>query len=154
MNTNYEYSLLGSMSQRLNVANIRMQAVRSFNLAYNRGRLTRFVVKILGKQNHLQILSSPPVSSHHPTNRIVAIPIRQIKGSLGRSEDFDANFNPLHERIRSRWISILTAIQMGTPLPAVELVQDGDIYYVSDGHHRISVAKAIQQETIDARIVN
>jgi hypothetical protein len=154
MITNYEYSLIGNMSQRLNNMNLRIDAAKSFNLAYSRGKRNQLLAKILRKENHLRTLSSQPVTSNHPTSRIVAVPIRQIKGSLGRSTDFDANFNPLQERSRSRWISILTAVEMNIPLPAVELVMVGNAYYVRDGHHRISVAKSMDQEMIEARIVN
>jgi len=154
MITNYEYSLIGNMSQRLNDINLRLDATKSFNLAYNRGRRNQLVVKILGKENHLQTLSSQPVASSRSTSRIVSVPIRQIKGSLGRSTDFDVNFNPLQERSHSRWISILTAVRMNIPLPAIALVQVGDTYLVRDGHHRISVAKSMGQVMIEARIVN
>lgn len=154
MITNYEYSLIGNMSQRLNNMNLRIDAAKSFNLAYSRGRRNQLLAKILRKENLLQTLSSQPVTSNQPTSRIVAVPIRQIKGSLGRSTDFDANFNPLQERSRTRWISILTAVKMNIPLPAVELVMVDNAYYVRDGHHRISVAKSMDQEMIEARIVN
>ena len=154
MFTNMEYPLIGTVNLGLDSSKVHLQATKAFNLAYSHGRLGQIWAKILGRQNHLQTLSFQPASSHHMTNRIVAVPIRKIKGSLGRSEDFDLNFNPLHERCRSRWISVATAFQMNIPLPPVELVQVGDAYYVQDGHHRISVAKNMEQEMIDARIVN
>jgi hypothetical protein len=154
MITNLEYSQIGRLNPGLNETNIRLEAVKSFNLAYGRGKLGQIWAKIISKHNQLETLSSQPVSSHRPTNRIVSVSIRQIRGSLGRSGDFDANFNPLQERSRTRWISIATAVQMSIPLPPVELVQVGDTYYVRDGHHRISVAKSMDQEAIEARIVN
>jgi hypothetical protein len=82
------------------------------------------------------------------------IPIKKIVGTEGRSEDFDADFHPLKKHNRERWISVAVARQMDVILPAVELIQKGDEYYVRDGHHRISVAKARGQLEIDARIVN
>lgn len=154
MITNFEYALNGNINQGLDSVTLSSQAVASFNMAYSRGRLGNFVAKILGKQNHLQELASQPISKIRPTNRIVSVPIKQIKGTFGRSTDFDVNFNPLQERSRSRWISILTAMQLGISLPPVELVQVGETYYVRDGHHRISVAKALQQEAIEAHIVS
>ena len=154
MITNFEYALNGNINQRLDSVTLNSQAVASFNMAYSRGRLGNFVAKIFGKPNHLQELASQPVSTRRPTNRIVSVPIKQIKGTFGRSTDFDANFNPLQERSRSRWISILTAIQLGVSLPPVELVQVGETFFVRDGHHRISVAKALQQEAIEAHIVS
>jgi hypothetical protein len=40
----------------------------------------------------------------------------------------------------------------GTPLPPVELIQTGETYFVVDGHHRISVAKAFGEQSIDAEV--
>jgi hypothetical protein len=154
MITNYENSLLGTITQGLDGTAIRLQAVKSFNLALNRGRLGQFLAKITGKPSQLETLTSQPVTSHRPTNRIISVPIREITGSLGRNEDFDKNFNPLKEYNRSRWINVATAYQMGISLPPVELVQVGSKYFVRDGHHRISVAKSMEQEMIDARILN
>jgi hypothetical protein len=154
MNISFENSLIGKMDAGLDGITLRMEAAKAFYQAFNHGRRNQLLAKILRRENHLQSLSSQPVSSHRPTSHIVTVPIRQIKGSLGRNEDFDVNFNPLQEHNRSRWISIATAMRMGIPMPAVELVQVGDIYYVRDGHHRISVAKSMYQEAIEARIVN
>jgi hypothetical protein len=154
MITSYENSLITGFDQRYTDTTLRLQAARSFNLAYNRGRLAHFLAKILGRDNHLQTLTSQPISSPRSTSRIISVPIRQIKGTLGRSDDFDTSFNPLHERSRSRWVSILTAIMVGHSMPAVELVKVGSDYYVQDGHHRISVARSLGQEAIEAHIVN
>jgi hypothetical protein len=41
---------------------------------------------------------------------------------------------------------------MATPLPPVELIQVGDVYFVRDGHHRISVARMMGQDSIDAEV--
>ncbi len=154
MTISFEYSQIVKLPDQLDETSLRMEAVRSFNQAVTQGRIGQLVAKLLHKDNHLRSLASQPSSSHQPTSRIVTVPIRQIKGSLGRSEDFDASFNPLQERSRSRWVSILTAIRSNNPLPPVELVQVGDAYYVQDGHHRISVAHALEQEAIEARIMN
>jgi hypothetical protein len=154
MITSLGYTKEGNISQGLDSLTLRTQAVASFNMAYSRGRLMNFFARLTHQNNHLQELTSQPVSKTRPTNRIVSVPIKQIKGTFGRSTDFDVNFNPLQERTRSRWISILTAMQLGISLPPVELVQVGETYFVRDGHHRISVAKALQQEMIEAHIVS
>ena len=85
---------------------------------------------------------------------IVTVPLDQIVGSEGRSEDFDGRFYPLHTHNEDRWVGILVARRRGVILPVVELIQDGTDYYVQDGHHRISVARALGQSEIEARIVN
>jgi|GEM_PF-1599416 len=82
------------------------------------------------------------------------VPLRQIRGSAstGRCHDFDANFRPRHDHTTSRWAGIETARRQGSKLPPVSLVQVGDIYFVEDGHHRISVAKAHGEKTIEAEV--
>jgi len=81
------------------------------------------------------------------------IPLNHIKGSEGRSTDFDCDFNPLHARTRNRWMSIAIARSQGDTLPLVELIQLGEDYFVRDGHHRISVAHAFSEEYIDAVVI-
>lgn len=154
MFTNLDFSLNTSLNLGLGDDSFRQEAAKAFNLALSRGRIRKFWARFLGTPNQLQMLSSQPTTPHRSTNSIVAVPIRQIKGTYGRSTDFDATFNPLHERSRSRWISVAAAIRQRIPLPPVELVQVGDAFFVRDGHHRISVARAFGQEDIEARIVN
>lgn len=81
------------------------------------------------------------------------VPLNRIKGSEGRSTDFDCDFNPLHARTRDRWMSIAIARSQGDTLPLVELIQLGEDYFVRDGHHRISVAHAFSEEYIDAVVI-
>ena len=80
------------------------------------------------------------------------VPIDQIMGSEERCGDFDRDFNPLHDHNRGRWLGIAAARRGGVPLPPVDLVQVGDLYFVQDGHHRISVARALGQTDIEARV--
>jgi hypothetical protein len=79
--------------------------------------------------------------------------IDQIRGSESRVADFDRDFNPLQDRTRARWIGIAQARWQGKALPPVALVRVGDLYFVRDGHHRISVARALGQKRIEARVI-
>jgi hypothetical protein len=81
------------------------------------------------------------------------VPISQIRGSEGRSRYFDLDFNPLYEQTKGRWLSIAVAQQQGKALPLVSLIQVGDVYFVRDGHHRISVARALGQMAMDAHVI-
>ena len=58
----------------------------------------------------------------------------------------------LLQRVRERWLSIASSYLHGISLPAVELIQVGDIYFVRDGHHRISVSRAFGEVEIDAEV--
>jgi hypothetical protein len=80
------------------------------------------------------------------------VQISKIKGSEGRSDDFDCDFNPIQTRTIHRWMSVATARYEGMSLPPVELIQVDEDYFVRDGHHRISVARAFGEVYIDAEV--
>jgi hypothetical protein len=81
------------------------------------------------------------------------VPLARICGSEGRAHDFDRDFNPLQEHSRERWLCIATARRRGRELPPVELIQVGELYFVRDGHHRISVARALGELAVEARVI-
>jgi hypothetical protein len=81
-----------------------------------------------------------------------AVPLDEIRGSEGRVNDFDAHFHPRKAHNEARWRGVAIAKLKGVVLPPVELIQVGDIYFVRDGHHRISVAQAFGETHIDAEV--
>jgi len=81
-----------------------------------------------------------------------SVKIAEIKGSENSARDFDRNFNPLKTHNIERWISIARAWQRGVSLPAVDLIKVGDVYLVRDGHHRISVARYMGCDAVDANV--
>lgn len=80
------------------------------------------------------------------------VPIDKIRGSINRCNDFDADFRPLQEYTKERWINIAVAHSREESLPPVDLVEFDEIYFVTDGHHRISVAKMMGQREIEAEV--
>lgn len=84
---------------------------------------------------------------------VQAVPIDQIKGSEERSDEFDVLFTPLCAHLVGKWIDLAVAYSKRIDLPPVELIQVDDYYFVRDGHHRISVARAFGQEYIDAVVI-
>lgn len=125
-------------------------ALQLFNQGLTRAYLQKAWRRLTGKQQGLQDLdaSAAPANSRYAGVR--PVPIHLIKGSMGRTGDFDANFRPMQERTRSRWVSVANAQLSGIALPPVDLIQVGEHYFVRDGHHRISVARALGQTTVDA----
>jgi hypothetical protein len=81
------------------------------------------------------------------------VQINTIVGSEGRYADFDRQFAPRTDASRFRWMSIDRAHYEDVGLPAVDLYKLGDIYFVKDGHHRISVARQRGQLEIDAIVI-
>lgn len=82
------------------------------------------------------------------------VPIAQIAGTVDRGRDFDRRFRPTSTRVRGRWEHIAEAMRRGDPLPPVDLYKIGQIYFVRDGHHRVSVACALGHADIDAYVTD
>ncbi len=83
---------------------------------------------------------------------IQKVPIDHIRGSQGRTYDFDRDFYPLQDHNKERWLRVAGARQRGKSLPPVNLIQVGSIYFVEDGHHRVSVARALREQDIEATV--
>jgi hypothetical protein len=78
------------------------------------------------------------------------VPVDHIIGSEGRYSDFDRRFLPRNEAVEHRWRSIERAMDRLIDLPPVDLWKISDIYFVRDGNHRVSVARWMGQQHIDA----
>ena len=154
MLTSLQATMIDRYGMGLDVhAEARRIAGKLFDKVHGQALRSQLLRKFGYEPYPLRSLSHTPESATR-TNRTVVVPLHKIVGTEGRSDDFDAQFRPLKKHLRERWISVAAARRTGTVLPAVELVQDGDVYYVRDGHHRISVARVMGQLEIDARIVN
>jgi hypothetical protein len=81
------------------------------------------------------------------------VPIRQIVGSLDRFRDFDRAFLPRQAHSAGRWKNIDRAYHTDIRLPPVQLYKVGDVYFVKDGNHRVSVARERGVEYIDAEVI-
>ena len=80
------------------------------------------------------------------------IPLDTIVGTLDARRDFDRRFRPASNRLRSRWVHLALAQRRGEALPPIEVYRVGGCYFVEDGHHRVSIARATRQKTIDAYV--
>src|SRR5512141_508662 len=78
--------------------------------------------------------------------------VEEIVGSLNRYHQFDRAFLPVEDRIASRWQSVDRAFYQEISLPPVVLYKVGQVYFVVDGHHRVSVAREQGQEFIEAEV--
>ena len=80
------------------------------------------------------------------------VALDDIVGTVDRAADFDRGFRPTSQRLRSRWERIAAAQRRGEAMPPVSLYKVGDLYFVRDGHHRVSVAKSQGRDDIDAYV--
>ncbi len=81
-----------------------------------------------------------------------SVSLTLIVGSEGRAREFDRRFLPRTDRVKERWDSIAQAMRRGQQLPPVDLYKLGEVYFVRDGNHRVSVARQLGQAEIDANV--
>lgn len=81
-----------------------------------------------------------------------SIPVESIIGSVSRSQDFDDAFLPRSAAIQKRWQGVERYFA-DRPFPPISVYRIGDAYFVSDGHHRVAIAKQKDIEFIDAEII-
>lgn len=125
-----------------------------FDQALRRGRFST-LLSLLGLARPLsglsQALRARPRAQSRPG--LCSVDLRDIRGSESRPRDFDRNFNPRSERMRFRWVRIAACLLDGEALPPVQLIEVDGEYYVRDGHHRVSAARALGMRYIEAEIV-
>jgi len=78
--------------------------------------------------------------------------VNQITGSLNRYHEFDSAFLPKEDQLAGRWTKVDRAFYEDIHLPPVVLYKVGEVYFVVDGHHRVSVAREQGQEFIEAEV--
>jgi hypothetical protein len=84
--------------------------------------------------------------------RVQAIPLDRIVGSVGRYKEFTRDFRPRSNLTRDRWVDVKQAMESQTGVPPIEVYGIGDVYFVADGNHRVSVARASGFKLIDANV--
>jgi hypothetical protein len=80
------------------------------------------------------------------------IPLDTVAGTVDSRRDFDRKFRPTSNRVRPRWERLDLAQRRGVFLPPIDVYRVGDLHFVMDGHHRVSVAVATGQKTIEAHV--
>jgi hypothetical protein len=80
------------------------------------------------------------------------IGLDSIVGTVDRGREFDRRFRPTSGRVRSRWERIAAEQRRGKAMPPIDVYRIGELHFVKDGHHRVSVARALGHDTIDAYV--
>jgi nucleotide-binding universal stress UspA family protein len=84
------------------------------------------------------------------------IPLDAIVGSVGRNTDFTRTFLPRRAGDRERWANVKAVfmdVNSGQSLPPIEVYKVGEVYFVVDGNHRVSIARHEKLTTIEARVI-
>jgi hypothetical protein len=80
------------------------------------------------------------------------IELDSIVGTVDRTREFDRSFRPTSRRVRRRWEGIAKAIRRGDAMPPIDVYRIGGLHFVIDGHHRVSVARQLGLEVIEASV--
>jgi len=80
------------------------------------------------------------------------IEVAKIVGSVGRYRDFTASFLPKSGKMQERWSRVYAQAHSMVGLPPIEVYKVGDVYFVRDGNHRVSVARQLNIEAIEAHV--
>ena len=133
--------------------NIRDHAVNAFNTLHGRASRNSWLSKIFMQNNSLKsFLASGSTGLHgRRLHSVQCIRLDAIVGTVHRTDDFDKNFRPLKKHLRDRWVDTLLRLDTDGWQP-IEVHKVGEHYYVKDGHHRVSVAKAVGMMFIDAEV--
>jgi hypothetical protein len=80
------------------------------------------------------------------------VALESIVGSVDRTRDFDRWFRPRSGRSRERWERLARAQRRGEAIPPIDVYRVGELHFVRDGHHRVSVAHALGLRSIEAYV--
>ncbi len=80
------------------------------------------------------------------------IPLDSIVGTVDRTREFDRAFRPTSRSGKDRWQRIAKAMRRGESMPPIDVYRIGELHFVKDGHHRVSVARELGLEVIEASV--
>jgi hypothetical protein len=133
-------------------------SLEDFNVARRRASLQEILARVTGKSSEL--LSYEDVAQKLNLNvrserGVLDIPLKAIIGSVGRYTEFTRDFMPLSSKDQQRWARVKRIIDdpESVGLPPIEVYKVGEIYFVLDGNHRVSVARSEGFEYISAHVI-
>jgi hypothetical protein len=109
--------------------------------------------KLTGRNAKLAIFpeETPEKSPNRKFLGVQEIAINEIIGTVSRQNDFDHQFRPLNKHLRERWVNVYITLERDGWSPVL-VHKVGGLYYVEDGHHRVSIAQALGIAFIQATV--
>lgn len=132
----------------------RVAAKQEFRLARRKAALEALLSKVTGKHDDLLVFDEirKTLALAHPNRELLKdIPLDSIVGTVSRYHDFNRQFYPLTDSDEDRWARVKELVDI-QGLEPIEVYQVGDIYFVLDGNHRVSVARQNEAKTIEAYV--
>lgn len=130
-------------------------AAMDFHKARRRASRERLLARLTGKSAQLLAFEEVRQMLKARIGRDVGlcdIPLDAIVGSVGRYSDFSRSFLPLQTQSEERWARVMTRVTEMGGLPPIQVYQIGEVYFVLDGNHRVSVARQLEASHIQAYV--
>ena len=132
---------------------LRSYLASEFSILCRRARWESIWARLVGRNTALGKFPAGtfPQGLNRKSIGLKEIKVDEIAGTLYRHSDFDAKFRPLKKNLLDRWVNIYLLYQR-EGWPPILAHKVGDRYYVEDGHHRVSVARALGVVYIQAQV--
>ena len=132
-----------------------LSAIDAFQKARWQGTLEQVLASITGRSADLLSYNQvrDAIGARETAKReLQEIPVASIVGSVGRYQDFTRGFLPRVEEDEQRWSRVWAQVESMTGLPPIEVFKIGEVFFVRDGNHRVSVARQQGFETIEGYV--
>lgn len=131
-------------------------AVDDFHAARRKASIEDLLSRLLGKPSDLLAYDQMRqkfrlIESAH--QQLEQIPLDRIVGSVNRYVDFTRSFLPRHASDLRRWAFVRMGVDSATGLPPIEAYKIGEVYFILDGHHRVSVAREMGHDSIQGYVI-
>ena len=139
----------------MSVNELFVHAVSDFRKARQKAAMQGILARITGRS--IKLLSYEDVRQklraiEGSKTVLRDIPLDAIVGSVGRNKDFSRNFLPLTDSDQDRWAGVMAATGSLSGLPPIDVYQIGEVFFVFDGNHRVSVARELGAPSIQAYV--
>jgi len=132
------------------------EAINDFMAARQQAALQSVMAQLTGRSNELlsyeEVAQKLKLTPGAELGRH-DIPLEAIVGSVGRYTDFSRTFLPLRDFDQARWAEVKTAMESMEGVPPIDVYKVGDVYFVRDGNHRVSVARRSGAKVIEANVI-
>lgn len=130
-------------------------AINDFNRARSRAVIRELMARVTGQ--NIQLLNFDEVrtklqAQNTSSRGLQDIPLHAIVGSVGRYDDFTRDFLPRKTVEAERWARVELAFNRLTGLDPIDVYKIGEVYFVKDGNHRVSVARQLGATRIEAYV--
>ncbi len=139
-----------------NEAAERLNSKEHFIAAHRKALREDLTARLSGRQNDLlpfdELMNTLQTFEQITHREPQMIPLDKIVGSVGRYKDFTSSFLPRSGALSERWARVERYMDDPRGLPPIDVFKVGDVYFVADGNHRVSVARANGFDQIEAYV--